>query len=476
MNRRSFLQRTAGGFSAALAAACQTGGGDPQSFRSRSSYARRNPVQTGSVRQVTLTASPGDVELGDGRRYTKWLYNGQFPGPEIRVQQGDRLQIKVVNNLPEGTTIHWHGIPVPNPMDGVPGLTQEPIPPGGTFDYEFVADPAGSYMYHSHVGLQLDHGLIAPLIVEERQPHVAYDREYSVVLDDFLSGEPQPLGATGGMRGPMGPMRGRGMMGGRVPPYEALLINGRLPSDPRSFPVRSGERVRFRFHNPSGATTYRVAIGGHQMQVTHADGRPVQPLAVDSFYIGMGERYDAIVECKNPGRWPIVAATVEGNSPPARALLDYSDAAQSLPSQDAIPDGLTTGRVLELADLQPAEEIDLPGGSPDQTIDMVLSGGMMSSAWTINGQVYPNAEPIEIHEGALVRVQMVNHSMMIHPMHLHGHFFHVRNVLKDTVIVPPHMGRANFEFRADNPGRWFFHCHNVYHLEAGMARELRYAG
>ena len=99
----------------------------------------------------------------------------------------------------------------------------------------------------------------------------------------------------------------------------------------------------------------------------------------------------------------------------------------------------------------------------------------MSTAWTIDGQAYPDADPIEIHEGVRIRIRMVNHSMMLHPMHLHGHFFRTGDVVKDTVIVPPHMGRASLDFTADNPGDWFFHCHNIYHMESGMARVLRYA-
>ena len=98
----------------------------------------------------------------------------------------------------------------------------------------------------------------------------------------------------------------------------------------------------------------------------------------------------------------------------------------------------------------------------------------MSSAWTMNGQAYPAADPLSVRQGERVRVRLTNHSMMIHPMHLHGHFFHVGQAVKDTVIVPPFMGRVDFEFVADNPGNWFFHCHNVYHMESGMARVVRY--
>jgi len=118
------------------------------------------------------------------------------------MREGEQLQIVVENLLPEGTTIHWHGVPVPNAMEGVPGLTQDPIALDETFTYTFVAAPSGSYLYHSHVGLPLDRGLLGALIVEETTPHVSYDREYTLVLDDLLPGEPRPLtAATLGMRG-----------------------------------------------------------------------------------------------------------------------------------------------------------------------------------------------------------------------------------------------------------------------------------
>lgn len=479
MHRRHFLRRLARGAAGAAFGSslipligCRNGAGR-DSFDSALEVRPRRRQATGSTREVRLVAREAEVELGPGEVYRTWMYDGQYPGPEVRVTEGDRLVVTIENQLSEGTTIHWHGIPVPNDMDGVPGLTQDPIAPGETFTYDFVAEPAGSYIYHSHVGLQIDRGLIAPLIVEARSPHVDYDREYTLVLDDYLSGTPQPL-EGGGMMGP-GMMRGRqrdrmgrGMMQGQVPPYEAMLINGRLPTDPPSFEVRQGERIRLRLLNPSGASTYRVAIQEHPLTVTHADGQPVEPVTVDALDIGMGERYDVIVEADNAGAWAIFASPLEGDFQPARAVLRYADAAATRPSSPAAP---LSDRVLSLSDLRGVDVPSLP--SPDRTIDLTLSGGMMSNSWTINGQAYPDADVIQIEQGEVVRVRMVNRSPMIHPMHLHGHFFRVGNVMKDTVLVPPHMGRVTFEFLADNPGRWLFHCHNIYHLEAGMAREVR---
>ncbi len=275
----------------------------------------------------------------------------------------------------------------------------------------------------------------------------------------------------GGGRGMMG-MGGMGSLG--IPDYLAFLVNGRPPADPAVFDVKRGERVRLRFMNVSGATTYRVAIAGHRMSVTHTDGRPVKPVEVDALEIGMGERYDVIVEARKPGAWVIAAAPLQGSPPePARAILRYVGARSAAPPAGQEPEGLGRGKLLSLAELEALEPFG-KAGPPDRTIDLLLSGGMMSPDWTIGGQVYPDADPIEIRRGERIRFRMRNMSMMLHPMHLHGHTFRVDRAWKDTVIVPPHMGEVSFEFLADNPGRWFFHCHNAYHMEMGMAREVRY--
>lgn len=422
-----------------------------------------------AAREVRLVAEIGEVDLGPLGAYRTWLYNGEFPGPEIRVKEGERLRVRLENRLPEATTIHWHGIPVPNPMDGVPGVTQEPVEPGRGFVYDYVAQPAGSYMYHSHVGLQLDRGLLGGLVIEERTPHVEHDREYTLVLDDFLTGEPEPMEGGGMMGGMMGP-RGRG-----VPAYQAFLINGRPPADPASVEVRRGERVRLRLINPSGATVFRVAVAGHRMQVSHADGQPVRPVEVDALLIAPGERYDVLVEANNPGIWNLTAASVNAGRGAARAVLRYTDANRGAPAPGDLPEGIRGGRLLSLDDLASIETTGEPSVPAERAFDLTLSGGMMMArGWTIDGERYPEAEPLGLRRGERVRVNMMNMSMAIHPMHLHGHFFRVGSALKDTVIVPPHMGRISFEFTADNPGDWLFHCHNLYHMESGMARVFNY--
>jgi FtsP/CotA-like multicopper oxidase with cupredoxin domain len=464
-----------------------TGGGTPQPDRTV-----RLPARTGT-----------DSVAGDGR-WNTWLYGDTVPGPELRVAEGDVLRASVSNELPAPTTVHWHGVPVQNAMDGVPDLTQRPIEPGDEFEYTFRAEPAGTYFYHSHVGLQLDRGLAGPLVVEEATPHVDYDRDETLVFDDFLPGEPVaperfdhggggpgagpdsgdgdggggmgggPGGMGGGPDGDGGPGGGPGGFGGGMmsdarPPYEGLLVNGRLPSDPTTIPVEEGERVRLRCINASSATTFRVALAGHELSISHADGRPVDPVDVGSFVFGPGERYDAIVEASAPGAWELRASALDAPEPPARTVLRYDGA-------DGAPTAVeSVGRRLRYADLRARSQIEGIGGSPDRRFELTLSAAHgQSYGWTIDGQTYADADPLRVAEGDHVRVRLINHSPVVHPMHLHGHFFQVGEAVKDTVIVPGHRGEVTFDFLADNPGRWLFHCHNLYHLDAGMARVVAY--
>lgn len=423
----------------------------PSSSSTASSPSSRPPDTTNR-----LTPMTGLVDLSSGESYESWFYNEQYPAPELRMIEGDRLRVDVENRLPDPTTVHWHGIPVPNPMDGVPEITQDPIPPGDSFRYEFEATPSGTYLYHSHVDLQLDRGLVGPLIIEEQSPHVDYDKDVTLLLDDYLPSEPN-LDAGNGM--------------GEHPPYKGFLINGQSPNDPFVVSTEENQRIRLRFINGSSSTTYQVGIGGHQMTVTHADGQPVEPVDINSFSISMGERYDVIVETDNPGTWAIQAEPNRNETEAARAVLQYADINKSAPPEQPQFDG----PLLSYDDLQSRTQLDV-SGKPDRTFDLTLSSGMMMQpdTWMIDGQAYPDADPLQIQEGEHVRVRLSNRSMMIHPMHLHGHFFQVGNVVKDTVIVPPHMGQVTFDFVADNPGKWFFHCHNLYHLHSGMARVIQY--
>jgi FtsP/CotA-like multicopper oxidase with cupredoxin domain len=431
--------------------------------------AQSSAVPKDADQQRALTARTGPISpAGDGDSNPTWLYNGRTPGPELRVAESDVLRVDLTNRLPDPTTIHWHGVPLANPMDGVPNITQAPVEPDGSFTYTFEAAPAGTYFYHSHVGLQLDRHLIGPLIVEEESPHVAFDRDIVVLFNDYLTSAPRPESEWTDQSGG-GMMGGGGMNTASRPEYAGLLANGRLPSNPPEFTVEKGERLRVRFINASGATTFGVGVGGHPLNITHADGRPVEPVATDSFMFGPGERYDAVVEATNPGVWAIEAQSVDGDERPASATLRYEGATGEPrgPSFD--------GSQLEYGDLRAVESTEGLQGSPDRTFDVTLSAGRDPGTWLIDGQRFPDADPLQVSAGEHVRLRMRNRSPVVHPMHLHGHFFRVGDAFKDTVMVPGHMGRVTIDFLADNPGEWLFHCHNIYHLDGGMARIIEYA-
>lgn len=467
------------------------------------------PQSAGAIRDISLEARPSEIEIAPNKRVTVWSYNGKFPGTEIRAKEGERLRIAVKNNLPEDTSIHWHGIQQKgsNKMDGIPGLTQPPIPVGGEFVYDFIVNAPGTYFYHPHSGLQIERGLSAPLIIESKKENLSYDREYTLVLDDWLAGSPdlafeqlkQGISPADGLTGDSsqssisddemmemehGGMSesGEGCCSNNDVVYSAYLLNGRAPEAAPQFQVKRGERVRFRVINAGGATVFRVAVQGHKLTVTHSDGFSLHPVKVDAFEISPGERYDFLLEATNPGAWAIVAAPTGEPERAARAVLQYSDAVTSSVPLDFLPNELR-GKVLELSDLMSPDDLNFPpvGNQPDRQISLILSGSRRSYEWLINGSKGLD-EPFEIRAGERVRVSMRNRSMMWHPMHLHGHSFRVLNgsngrtaPVKDTVLVKPSMhGEVEFEFTADNPGEWLIHCHHAYHLAAGMERLIKY--
>lgn len=434
--------------------------------------------------QLQLTPSPVTVDLA-GRRVDTWAFAGTPGAPEIRLQAGDTLSALVHNGLPEPTTVHWHGLAIRNNMDGADGMTQVAVPPGARFLYDFVVPDPGTYFYHPHYGLQLDRGLYGPLIVEDpTDPGV--DVDASLVLDDWLDGvdgTPDEAmarilaiahgqAAPDALIPPLGSMMSSlvGGMTGDIA-YPAFLVNGGAPSDRRTVSAPAGGAVRLRIINAGADTAFQVAIGGHSMTVTHADGYPVVPVEVDSLVVGMAERYDVVVRPRS-GAWPVVALPL-GKRGMASAILRTTDAPVSAaPPSTARPAELS-GRLLEYSDLHPAPKVRLAPRPVDREYHVDLIGNMAHYTWAISG---PDVANLNVRLGERVRIVMHNVSDMFHPMHLHGHTYAAVDfdgVRKDTLIVPPGTTRT-IEVECDNPGTWMFHCHNLYHFRAGMATTFNY--
>ncbi len=452
---------------------------------------RRRPGA--AVREVALVAAPATVDLG-GRTASTWVYGGALPGPLLRLRAGEVLRARLDNRLPVPTSIHWHGIALRNDMDGVPGVTQEPVAPGASFTYEFTVPDPGTYFFHAHVGVQLDRGLYGTLLVDDPAEPGRYDRELVIVLDDWTDGvgrspdqvledlQRRGMAGMGGMGNMEGMQGGMGGMGDARNPlggdpgdvrYPLYLVNGRPPGSPRSLGARPRERVRLRIVNAGADTAFRVALAGHRLTVTHTDGFPVRPVTGDALLVGMGERYDALVDLGD-GAFPLVALA-EGKD--ARATAVVRTGRGPTPRLDTRPPELD-GRLLTAAGLRPAAGVDLGSRDPARTHRLVLAGDMQQYRWTINGRTFDRAVPLEVRDGERVRLVFENRSMMFHPMHLHGHTFQVRDghrpgPRKDTVVVRP-MRRVTVDLETANPGQWMIHCHNAYHQQAGMMTTLSY--
>ncbi|MBF6228669.1 multicopper oxidase family protein [Nocardia abscessus] len=504
MTRRGFLVLGTGATAAAVLTACskESQGSRvlvrPDSDAVRAAENNRRAASA-KVREVRLRAEPTTVDLG-GVQVQTWTYGGRLPGQEIRLVCGDVLRAEFTNALPAPSTIHWHGIALRNDMDGMPELTQHAVTPGSGFRYEFTVPDAGTYFFHPHVGVQLDRGLYAPLIIEDPADGNDYDLEAVVVLDDWLDGvdsrdpdkELQQLRDKGMSGMNMGGMDHSGMsMGGSsmmsMPTdpnaplgsdtgdvrYPYYLINGRIGTDPVTFTGRPGQRMRLRIINAAGDTPFRVVVGGHQLRVTHSDGYPVRPVTGASLLISMGERYDVIVDLAD-GVFPLVASA-EGKAGQGFALIRTG--AGSPPPADVRPAELA-GPPITADRLAAVESVRLPDRRTDRTLDVTLGSHMNKYIWTINGKQFPDHAALDVTEGQRIRLRFVNQTMMFHPMHLHGHTFQVvgpggDGPRKDTSIVLPNQP-LEVDFDADNPGQWMVHCHNVYHGEAGMMSVVSY--
>ncbi|MEV1079169.1 multicopper oxidase family protein [Streptomyces sp. NPDC050211] len=512
INRRSVLLAGLGVAGAGALAACSSGSNATPTLVNPSgsavAAAEKKRKGTGRTQQATQTAAPAMLDLGGGVMAKSWAFGGQAPGKEIRLSAGDTLAAELSNQLPNKatTSIHWHGIAMRNDMDGVPPATQQAVRAGANFTYRFIADAPGTYFFHPHVGVQLDRGLYAPLIVEDPKEPLSYDDEWVVVLDDWIDGVTgTPDEVLAELRQGMGGMEGMDMGEDSASPsaspasggmpmkfmlmgaesellggdagdvtYPYHLVNGRVPADPAVYQGKPGRRVRLRIINAGGDTAYRVALGGHKLTVTHTDGFPVEHQQVDALLIGMGERYDALVTLGD-GVFPLVALA-EGKDATGMALVRTGSG--SAPKATVRPKELN-GRILTASQLRADDGVRLRSRKADRVHRVELTGGMDKYNWAINGKAYdmadPAANPLMIEEGQRVRLDFVNTTEMWHPMHLHGHTYQLGDSgpRKDTSIVLPKK-KLSVIFDADNPGQWMLHCHNAYHGEVGMMALVAY--
>jgi FtsP/CotA-like multicopper oxidase with cupredoxin domain len=443
----------------------------------------RRSFAEAEIKEVRLAAQTATVDLtGSGHPDTAvWTYDGTVPGPAIRVRQGEPVRLVVSNKLGEDTTVHWHGIRLPNAMDGVPGLTQKPIRPGESFTYEFTPSDAGTFWYHPHADSlqQLGRGLAGALIVEERQP-IAVDRDLLWVIEDWRLDNDGRIAP--GFGNPM-----EAGMSGRI--GNTVTVNGRVPE---TLAVRSGERVRLRLVNAALARIVGLRFEGHKPVVIAYDGQPCDPHPPEGGQVVLGPamRADLVIDMSGkPGQSYSVTDYFYGDL--AYKLIDFAyDPVK--PIRDHPPDASPKlpANPLPEPDLAAAErhEIALQGGMMGGMGGMGMSG-MGGATWAMNGMSMADDGQADmpplftIKRGQSCVLALRNQTAWWHPMHLHGHSFRVigRNgkpnplrEWRDTVLVPARE-TVEIAFVADNPGDWMFHCHVTDHQEAGMMTVIRIA-
>jgi FtsP/CotA-like multicopper oxidase with cupredoxin domain len=444
----------------------------------------------------TLRIKAAAIEIAPKRIVSAITYNGQFPGPLLRVKEGREITVDIYNDTDTPEQVHWHGQKVPVDVDGAAEEGTPFIPANGKRRITFTPGPAGFRFYHTHnrAGADLAAGQyggeVGPIYIEPAQDPGRYDREVFLVLkefepsfsqggdmaQDFLSpAEPdKELQKTGAAA--MKASLAKGMPHGYEVGYRSFTINGRMLGHGEPIKAKQGERVLFHVLNGSATEIRSLALPGHSFQVVALDGNPVpNPVLVPALWIGTAERVSAIVQMNHPGVWILGDLDNDDRPRGMGIVVEY------------------TGRMGKAQWIAPPASrwsyarFAKPGASapaPDETFEMTFAKDNAAeegfNRWTINGVAYPmTSESVpaafQLKQGRRYRIHMRNSSDDIHPIHLHRHSFELTSiagkptagVLKDVFMLNGYQ-EAEIDFVADNPGLTLFHCHQQLHMDFGF--------
>lgn len=418
------------------------------------------------ILEIELEAQLADIEFIPGAPTRTWTYNGTVPGPLIRAKVGDRVIVHFKNSLPEATTIHWHGLRVPNDMDGAPGFTQDPVASGGDFRYEFTVRDAGTYWYHPHVNsaAQVGWGLYGPIVVEDPNDPAEFGDDLVLVLSD-MSLDPSGEFQAADSGGKFGDLFGR--------EGSVLLVNGKVM--PR-LKVRAGKQQRWRIINAARSRYYKIRLPDHRLWRLGGDnGLAANATDIYSTVVTPGERTDLVFTPRDaPGtlrtmRWvPIDRGYGTQFARPRVDMMEIETV--DLPPVEPAPIPVQL-RTIEPIDLSNAIEKD---------IELTISISRTDVIMGINGVPYWHTKPMHARIGETHIWRLINNTDFDHPFHLHGYFFQVLDDTvvpewKDTVNVPVKSEvRIAIQFD-ERPGMWMYHCHILDHAEVGMMGHIHVA-
>ncbi|SEA40552.1 Multicopper oxidase with three cupredoxin domains (includes cell division protein FtsP and spore coat protein CotA) [Thalassobacillus cyri] len=432
-----------------------------------------------AVKTFDLTAQEIEWDIGNGETVNAWTYNGTVPGEPLRVTEGDFVRINLKNELDVPVTIHWHGVLLPNKMDGVPGLTQNAVQPGETFTYEYIADDAGTYWYHSHQhsSTQVDKGLYGSLVVEEKEKE--YERDEFFILDEWaVNQEKRDMSNMGGMM--MGGMSGNGEADTQQM-YDTFTVNGKAGDAIEPLVMKKGETARLRFVN-AGYQQHQLVFpkGSTKVIANDAEKVKIEKGSTNVIEIAPGERIDVAFTKQTSESEIIGQKTDVENAEDMRIPVvteKGSDVkANNIAASSGVADGVSYGSEKLLFEETPEADVTY---NMDLSMGMNMGEGMV---FQINNDVFPDTPPIKVSDGDIVKVNITNNGRMNHPMHLHGHRFQVVSkdgsefdnpIVKDLIHVKPGE-QYTIYFKANNKGEWLFHCHDNNHADRGMVTIVDY--
>lgn len=459
--------------------------------------ATTRPVLAAEPRLLTVSRRTLEVK---GKAASVFGLTGPAGRPGLDMLLGERFQARVQNDTDSDTIVHWHGLTPPYGQDGVAMMGQDPIAPGQSFDYDFANTRSGTHWMHSHLGLQEQQMLAAPLIVRETAEPLFGEQEHVVLLHDFTFRDPQEIldelrsggGAHAGHAMQHGMMNHSGMsqsgmthsamghmMGGMLNDvvYDAYLANDRTLADPEIVTVEKGGMLRLRIINGAAASNMWIDLGRLEGELIAVDGNSIHPFRGSLFPLAMAQRADIRLRLPEAGGAFPVLFRPEGVAARAGIVL-------------ASP-GAGIARVAEEGDAPPPLDLmqerlyrpvaSLRNEPVNRTEMLMLTGGGPDYSWGLNGKSMMHETLFTVREGERIAVMMHNMTGMAHPMHLHGHYFKVVAIgntafdgaIRDVVLVPP-METVTILFDADNPGTWAFHCHHLYHMNSGMMGAIAY--
>tara|TARA_R100000935_G_scaffold27857_1_gene48130 strand:- start:11188 stop:12672 length:1485 start_codon:yes stop_codon:yes gene_type:complete len=466
-----------------------------------------SPAAWAASPRQSLTVGTRTIEV-NGKAATVFGITDIKGRSGLILDTAEGFNVSLTNATDVATIMHWHGLTPPFGMDGNP-LSQQPIAPGASMDFSFDLSRGGTNWMHSHMGLQETQLMAAPLIVREGEPQM---QEVVVLLHDFSFTPPEEILATlkgagaAGVGSGMAGMDHSGMTmngtdGATAMPgmnmgsmamgamdnmdmdlnditFDAYLANDRTLTDPEIVAVDKGDTVLLRIINGAASTNFWIDLGQIEGTVKAVDGMPVQPLRGSRFGLAMAQRIDIEVTMPTDGAAVPVLAQREGDI--ARTGIVLAPAGATVTKIAAAADTQSAPVLLEL-ERQLVTASPLSAKPVTRQIMAMLTGDMQAYVWGIDGRTFDNRQPLEVAMGDRVEITMHNMTMMSHPMHLHGHHFQVvglegkkvSGAMRDTVLVPA-MGMVTIQFDADNAGEWPLHCHNLYHMAAGMMTTVKY--